>query len=106
MIKLMIFSIVLLCLFCLEQANGYNCYSCSSCSAGSFSRTRIYCPFGCYVQRASSTPYTIRYNQGCYDPRFSSYNNLANYYSCFTDYCNTISKLNGSNQIQENNKIV
>lgn len=80
----------------LKPANAVTCYSCMGCSAGAFGRSRIFCPFGCYVQRASSSPFTIKYDQGCYDPRFESYRDMPNYYACFTNLCNTVSRLNQS----------
>lgn len=103
MIKLIFIPAFLLFVFCLDKASGYNCYSCSGCSVGSTSRTRIFCNFGCYVQRASSAVYTIRYDQGCYNPALmTNLNNMPNFHSCFTNYCNTISKLNGSNKVKNN----
>lgn len=98
MVKIIFFICLILIILCCDQANAVNCYSCMGCSAGAMGRTRIFCPFGCYVMRASSSPFTIRYDQGCYDPRFESYTNMPNYLACFTNLCNTVSRLNSKNQ--------
>ncbi|CAF1078020.1 unnamed protein product [Brachionus calyciflorus] len=96
---LIVFS-VLFCELFLDGVYGYRCFSCKTCGPGALGSTRVYCPFGCYVQRASTTSYQIRYDQGCYDPRQESLNNFPNFYSCFEDFCNLITRLNNSNKIQ------